>query len=626
MKLFRQIFTPSIRRTISFAFLVVTVFVLVMAVASYIQLRQVKPYSDAIIQNSFDQVQLQKLAAATSALDADLERYLVIRGVEYQESVQTDLQEIAEAFAVLQSSSTADVQSELTTLEETITQLQLGVQQVLDAQASDASSGETTLRIVTVYDHIDRVKQLQEALSAKTLSVSQATAQTQSQIAGNVLTQFVILGTVVLVIAVFTAWTTDRRLRTITTLTSAATEIAAGDLSRVAAVESDDEIGTLAEAFNAMTSQLRELIGTLEQRVADRTKALATSAEVSRRLSTLFNQEELVREVVEQVQSAFGYYHAHIYLAEGDELVMAGGTGEAGAEMLASGHKIPKGRGLVGRAAESNETVLVADTSQDPNWLPNELLPETRAEAAIPISVGNRVLGVLDVQHNVTEGLGEEDMDSLQSIANQVAVALQNARAFTQAEQQRRQNELILGAAGEGIFGVDVEGNHTFVNPAAAEMLGYSIEELIGNHSHSMWHHTHVDGTPFPKEECPIYFTLKDGIVHQGEEYFIRKDGTGFDVSFSSRPILEEDRLVGAVVTFADITQQKHEREATALRARQQEALNLISQKIQSAATIEEAMQVTARELGHALGNRQTFVALDPAVLAGDGGKKVVNE
>ena len=144
MNLIRQIFTPSIRRRISSAFVIVTVFVLVMAVASYLQLRQVKPYSDAIIQNSSNQVQLQKLATATSALDADLERYLVIRGVEYQENVQTDMQEMTEALTTLQSNPTAEIQSELATLDETMSQLQLGVQQLLDAQAADASSGNYT--------------------------------------------------------------------------------------------------------------------------------------------------------------------------------------------------------------------------------------------------------------------------------------------------------------------------------------------------------------------------------------------------------------------------------------------------------------------------------------------------
>jgi GAF domain-containing protein len=111
--------------------------------------------------------------------------------------------------------------------------------------------------------------------------------------------------------------------------------------------------------------------------------------------------------------------------------------------MLARGHRIPKGHGLVGRAAETNTVVLVPDTSQDPGWLANPLLPETKAEAAVPITVGERVLGVLDVQHNVIGGLKQEDADLLQSIANQVAVALQNTRSYAQAQRQADREALI---------------------------------------------------------------------------------------------------------------------------------------------------------------------------------------
>jgi GAF domain-containing protein len=175
---------------------------------------------------------------------------------------------------------------------------------------------------------------------------------------------------------------------------------------------------------------------------------------VSRRLSTILSERQLIVEVVEQVRAAFDYYHVHIYLldeASGD-LVMAGGTGDAGASMLGSGHKIARGKGLVGRAAETNTPVLVADTFQDPNWLPNPLLPETRSEAAVPISITDKVLGVLDVQHNVIDGLKQEDITLLQSIAAQVAIAVQNARSYSEA-RERADREARITTIGQRIQG-----------------------------------------------------------------------------------------------------------------------------------------------------------------------------
>ncbi len=123
----------------------------------------------------------------------------------------------------------------------------------------------------------------------------------------------------------------------------------------------------------------------------------------------------------------------------------------------------------------------------------------------------------------------------------------------------RRHNELILNSAGEGIFGLDLQGRHTFVNPAAANLLGYKVEELLGKPSHQTWHHTKPNGSPYPPQECPIYKVYKDGMVHQGDdELFWRKGGSGFPVQYTSTPIRDEKgNLVGAVVTFQDLTEKK---------------------------------------------------------------------
>ncbi len=126
---------------------------------------------------------------------------------------------------------------------------------------------------------------------------------------------------------------------------------------------------------------------------------------------------------------------------------------------------------------------------------------------------------------------------------------------FQDIEQE---NQLILRAAGEGIFGVNVEGCATFVNPAAERILGWPADELVGKNMHVIMHHTRPDGSTYPETECPIYAAFRDGAVHEvGNEMFWHRDGRAVWVEYTSTPIRDRGELVGAVVVFRDITQRR---------------------------------------------------------------------
>jgi PAS domain S-box-containing protein len=271
-----------------------------------------------------------------------------------------------------------------------------------------------------------------------------------------------------------------RVLRPVGELTETAKAIAAGDRSQLVEIDSPDELGALAEAFNKMTNELNALIGTLETRVAARTRDLVASAEVSRSLSTILDPDQLAREVVQQVRDAFDYYHVQIYLLDeaGAELRLISGTGQAGRSMVVGGHRLALGQGLVGQAAAMKTAVLVPDVTQEPRWLPNPLLPETMAETAVPILIGQQLLGVLDVQHNIAQGLTDETVSLLQSIANQVAIALQNGRQLAEIQANRQRLDLVVSSANDGIWDWEISSNKAYFSPRWKIILGYEDHEI----------------------------------------------------------------------------------------------------------------------------------------------------
>ena len=152
----------------------------------------------------------------------------------------------------------------------------------------------------------------------------------------------------------------------------------------------------------------------------------------------------------------------------------------------------------------------------------------------------DRLRGQSDVQHHYRSGLGHWQ------------------RVASVFQEFERQNALLLEAAGEGIYGVDAQGNTTFVNPAAERILGYRASEIAGRNMHVTVHHTHADGSHYDIENCPIFAALKDGGVHRIEhDIFWSKQGTPIDVEYTSTPIIENGEILGAVVVFRDVTQRK---------------------------------------------------------------------
>jgi two-component system, OmpR family, sensor histidine kinase VicK len=143
-----------------------------------------------------------------------------------------------------------------------------------------------------------------------------------------------------------------------------------------------------------------------------------------------------------------------------------------------------------------------------------------------------------------------------QSVARDITRRTQTEESFAQLRQRL---ESILAAAAEGVYGIDLEGRTTFVNPAAVRMLGWDAEELLGRTQHSVWHHARLDGTPYPAAECPIMQASRDGQVHHVTgEVFWRRDGTPLPVEYISSPLRDQGGgVIGAVVTFRDVSDRQ---------------------------------------------------------------------
>ncbi len=245
----------------------------------------------------------------------------------------------------------------------------------------------------------------------------------------------------------------------IMTLAKVAQSISQGNLSeRVPDTLKVREVAQLAQNFNEMTANLNELIDSLEDRVKARTKELeATSIQTTRRaaqlqtiaqvaqsIAAIQDFDQLLPDITKLISEQFGYYHAGIFLLDENQefAVLRAANSEGGQKMLARNHKLRVGQeGIVGYAISEKRAKVALDVGSEAVYFDNPDLPATRSEIALPLIIGTEVIGALDVQSEEPGAFSNEDIEVLTTLANQVAVAIENARLFETAQKTVKELE-----------------------------------------------------------------------------------------------------------------------------------------------------------------------------------------
>lgn len=215
-------------------------------------------------------------------------------------------------------------------------------------------------------------------------------------------------------------------------------KIEQGDLKQRVPVIATDELATVAMHFNRMIARLDELQSTLEKQVAERTKQLTATNEVGRVASSILDPEELLSKTANLITEQFNYYYAAIYLLDPSEkwAELREATGQAGKVLKQNRHRLEvTGKSMVGRCIRERIPRIAQNTAEEKQRFENPLLPYTRSEIALPLILGGRVLGALNVQSTKPADFGDDVIETMQNMASQVAVALENARLFQETQQ-----------------------------------------------------------------------------------------------------------------------------------------------------------------------------------------------
>jgi GAF domain-containing protein len=243
--------------------------------------------------------------------------------------------------------------------------------------------------------------------------------------------------------------------------------------------------------LSALCSQLAGAISNARLLQDSRVRALQleTAAEIARDISSSLNLDELLARAVNYIRERFDFYHASVFLLDipGEYAVIREATGDAGAQLKRAGHKLGVGsKSIVGYVAGRGEPLVINDTSKDPTYYANPLLPETRGEAATPLKVGDRILGVLDVQSTKPYAFNDDNLRTLQILADQLAIAVVNSELFSETQEHLSQHRLLHHITTSAASGTTLEEALTStVNGLQVTLGGDRVSILLLDREHN---------------------------------------------------------------------------------------------------------------------------------------------
>jgi GAF domain-containing protein/HAMP domain-containing protein len=385
-------------------------------------------------------------------------------------------------------------------------------------------------------------------------------------------------------------------------------QVARGNLSARVLVNRSDEIGLLSVAFNNMADELMVTVEQLESRVAERTHALErralqiqAAAEIGSAAAKVRNLDQLLAQVTQLISEKFGYYHTGIFLLDehGEFAVLRASNSTGGQRMLMRGHRLKVGQvGIVGYVTGTGNPRIALDVGSDAAFFDNPDLPNTRSELALPLSAGGRILGALDVQSVEESAFTQDDVSTLQVLADQVSVAIENARLF---EQNQEAIETIRRAYGD-------------ISQKAWQKMQKSIESVgfISNIQGGLAHIPHTSqAEPVPDQPTASTDGLVLTVPMRVRGYLIgslRLSKPRHSTAWTA----EEISVVGTLANQLSNTLESARlyQEAQVRAATERQTADIVNQ-IRSSTVMDGILQNTIRELGRAFSATRTFITIN---------------